>query len=267
MSRSRQEQAPFAPGTRREHSSRRILPPPTAARSSARGRFANPSPDQGVSPTTAKTGGVLRRALAEVLADWGAELLDVRRQERRLQRDSTKWARRGSYALEVPRSEADLLAQIESLYRAAFPDFVAVAASILGERDAARDAVQDAFASVVRSRGRFRGEAPLEAWVWRAVINAAHKKRQRQARQAHAHFQAAGVSMNGSAPRGDGSDVASLLAALPERQRLVLFLRYYADLDYRAIADILEVTVGTVSATLHAAHSTLRRTLSEVPHE
>jgi len=54
------------------------------------------------------------------------------------------------------------------------------------------------------------------------------------------------------------------VAVLPERQRLVLFLRYYADLDYRRIAQILGVRTGTVSASLHAAHKTLLRALSEV---
>jgi RNA polymerase sigma factor (sigma-70 family) len=51
---------------------------------------------------------------------------------------------------------------------------------------------------------------------------------------------------------------------LPERQRLVLFLRYYADLDYAAIADALEIKSGTVAATLHTAHAALRRQLLEV---
>ena len=40
---------------------------------------------------------------------------------------------------------------------------------------------------------------------------------------------------------------------LPERQRVAVFLRYWADLDYRAIAEVLEVEVGTVSATLSSA--------------
>ena len=44
----------------------------------------------------------------------------------------------------------------------------------------------------------------------------------------------------------------------------MLFLRYYADLDYRGIARILGVRTGTVSASLHAAHDTLRQALSEV---
>ena len=156
------------------------------------------------------------------------------------------------------------MAEIESLYRERFSDFVAVAASIVGERESAREVVQDAFASVVRSHRDFRREAPLEAWVWSAVINAARKKKRRYALDAHARVAAAAV--NGAAPdRGERSAVTTLVAALPERQRLVLFLRYYADLDYRHIAQILGVEIGTVSASLHAAHNTLRQALSEVP--
>ncbi len=52
------------------------------------------------------------------------------------------------------------------------------------------------------------------------------------------------------------------VATLPERQRLALFLRYYADFDYRQIAAILEVEIGTVSATLHKAHAALRAALT-----
>jgi RNA polymerase sigma-70 factor, ECF subfamily len=155
------------------------------------------------------------------------------------------------------------LAEIESLYRERFADFVAVAASIVGERESAREAVQDAFASVVRSRRDFRGEAPLEAWVWRAVINSARKKKGRYAREVHARATAS--VMNGSAPeRAEDMGLATLVAALPERQRLVLFLRYYADLDYRRIAQVLGVRTGTVSASLHAAHKALRQALNEV---
>jgi RNA polymerase sigma factor (sigma-70 family) len=55
-----------------------------------------------------------------------------------------------------------------------------------------------------------------------------------------------------------------LIARLPERQRLTIFLRYYADLDYRAIAEVLEVELGTVSAALAAAHAALRKSIREV---
>ena len=51
---------------------------------------------------------------------------------------------------------------------------------------------------------------------------------------------------------------------LPERQRLAVFLRYYADLDYAAIGEALGIRTGTVAATLNAAHVALRARLEEV---
>jgi RNA polymerase sigma-70 factor, ECF subfamily len=164
------------------------------------------------------------------------------------------------------RSEDKLLGEIEAIYRERFGQFVAVAASIVGEREAARDVVQEAFASVVRSRRSFRRQGPLAAWVWRVVINAARKKRGRLGRELRLEVELPWT--NGTAPTGEAESEAELgvgvlVAALPERQRLVLFLRYYADLDYREIAEILGVTTGTVSASLHAAHGTLRSQLQE----
>jgi RNA polymerase sigma factor (sigma-70 family) len=158
-----------------------------------------------------------------------------------------------------------LLGAIEAVYRERFADFVGVAASIVGEREAARDVVQEAFASVVRSRRSFRGSGSLSAWVWRVVINTARKKRRRLGRELHLEVES--PAMNGTAPTGEASleaDLPLLVAALPERQRLILFLRYYADLDYRDIAEILGVKIGTVSASLHAGHAALRSQLREV---
>ena len=64
---------------------------------------------------------------------------------------------------------------------------------------------------------------------------------------------AAEQSTNGL-PSPDAA-VRALIAALPELQRLAVFLRYYADLDYRTIGEVLEIEAGTVSATLAAAHA------------
>ena len=75
-----------------------------------------------------------------------------------------------------------LLTEIEELYRQRFGHFARAAAAITHDRDLAVEAVQDAFADVVRSRRHYRREGPLEAWVWRAVVNAAVKARARAAR-------------------------------------------------------------------------------------
>jgi RNA polymerase sigma factor (sigma-70 family) len=50
--------------------------------------------------------------------------------------------------------------------------------------------------------------------------------------------------------------------ALPEKERLIVFLRYYADLDYDTIAASLGISAGTVGSALHSAHRSLRVHLS-----
>jgi DNA-directed RNA polymerase specialized sigma24 family protein len=150
------------------------------------------------------------------------------------------------------------LAELEALYRARFPTFLRVATAIARDEQLALDAVQDAFASAIRSRRSFRREGPLEAWVWRMVVNAARK-----ARRPVLELPGEPVA-NGGSPTEPG-DLRAAIEVLPERQRTVLFLRYFADLDYRAIAAVLGVTTGTVGSTLNAAHAALRRSLEEVP--
>ena len=154
------------------------------------------------------------------------------------------------------------LREIERLYRTRHAAFVRVAFGVTGNADLAAEAVQQAFADAIRSRSRFRGDGPLEAWVWRAVLNAARKAARGRPRLASldelVDLAAAGP------PLGEMVDLAPHLAALPDRQRLAIFLRYYADLDYRAIADVLGVKVGTVSATIAAAHNSLRAMVEEV---
>lgn len=153
--------------------------------------------------------------------------------------------------------------ELETLYRTRFHHFLRIAAAITGDDALAHDAVQDAFARALRSRHSFRGEAPLEAWVWRIVINAACDAR--PAGNLELVAEPAEPDLPAGGGNGSSSSFADWVSALPERQRLVVFLRYAADLDYRAIAASLGVEVGTVSATLHAAHERLRRELKEVP--
>ena len=149
-------------------------------------------------------------------------------------------------------------ADLERLYRSRYRHFVNVARGITGDVERARDAVQEGFANALRARESFRGEGPLEAWVWRSVVNAALRAKLPQLVEAGAE-----PAEELAVPRAV-SELAPLVAALPERQRLVVFLRYYADLDYRAISEALEVEVGTVSATLASAHRSIRRALTEV---
>jgi DNA-directed RNA polymerase specialized sigma24 family protein len=150
------------------------------------------------------------------------------------------------------------LAEIEALYRREFSAFVRVARGIVGDRERALEAVHDGFADAIRARDSLREETALEAWVWRSVVNAARKATRRPLVEV-AVFD--GVSL--VEPPGL-VELAPSLARLPERQRLIVFLRYYADLDYRGIAEVVGVEVGTVSASLAAAHRSVRLALEKV---
>jgi RNA polymerase sigma-70 factor, ECF subfamily len=150
--------------------------------------------------------------------------------------------------------------QIEQVYRARFHEFSSVANAILRDREEAIDAVQDAVASALANKGQWRRRGSLDAWLWRAVINAAHDRRRKRRRSVANATIGDGRAAQDQAAR-EGGAIADAVAALPERQRVVVFLRYYGDLDYRRIAMILGLKEGTVAATLHQAQHALRRGL------
>ena len=156
------------------------------------------------------------------------------------------------------------MGRIAAAYELRFAQYVRVATAITGDRERGRDAVQDAFARAIAGCLAYRGDGPLEAWLWRAVTNAARNQRR-------AGSSAVTVwtleDESGEELAAEGAEEAAVrrhVAALPERQRLVLFLRYYADLSYAEIGEALGLRTGTVSATLAAAHRTLRARLQPV---
>jgi RNA polymerase sigma-70 factor, ECF subfamily len=155
-----------------------------------------------------------------------------------------------------------VLREIERAYRRDLLRFVRIAQAIVGDRRTAEEVVHDAFASAIGTRASFRGEGPIEAWLWRAVVNAAR----RAVRDAGPRSIERAADSFVDPPSAGLTSISPLVAQLPERQRLVVFLRYYADLDYRGIAEVLDVTVGTVSASLATAHATLRNALEATSH-
>ena len=160
------------------------------------------------------------------------------------------------------RDRGVTLGELESVYRTRYTHFLRVATAIVGDEATAADAVHDAFVRAVRHRSAFEGRGSVEAWVWRTVVNAARRLR-RERLGAMTADRPASTAANGR-ESSVGEEVRAAVALLPERQRLALFLRYYADLDYSTIARVLEVEAGTVGATLSAARAQLRDSLREV---
>lgn len=161
--------------------------------------------------------------------------------------------------LEGDKVGAMTIESLEQLYRDRYPRFLRLALATVGSREEAADVVQEAFARALRHRDEFRAEGSLEAWIWRTVINTGRRQWKRGRRRAELERSQDLASSNGQAE--PWPELRAAVAALPERQRQALFLRHYADLDYEQIAEVLGIARGTVSATLHAAHRSLRGTL------
>ena len=156
------------------------------------------------------------------------------------------------------------LEMIAEIYRLHGARFRRVALAIIADFDASEDVVQDAFARAVHRRRSFRGTGDAVGWIWRIVVNTALSRHRRMRREGRLlEWTDLSVESASGPEAAEELDVREHVARLPERQRVVLFLRYYADLDYEAIGEILSVAPGTVGKLLHDARASIRRAVEE----
>lgn len=129
------------------------------------------------------------------------------------------------------------------------------------DHDDADDLVQDIFVKVWKNLENFREDAQLYTWLYRIATNECitflNKKKQRQ-----------NVSLDdeGSAYLADSLTDTSYfngnqaqlklqqaLLTLPEKQRLVFNMKYFDDLKYEEISEIVGTSVGALKASYHLA--------------
>jgi RNA polymerase sigma-70 factor, ECF subfamily len=145
--------------------------------------------------------------------------------------------------------------EIERVYRERYVGFRNALVTVTGSRESARDAVQEAFARALRHREQHRGGS-LEAWIFRIALRAALESRRngREVRLEDA------VDPELPEPQRD-PELAAALRELSPRRRLIVFLRYFADLSYAEIAEVCGISEGTVAAALAQAKAALQETL------
>jgi RNA polymerase sigma-70 factor (ECF subfamily) len=145
----------------------------------------------------------------------------------------------------------DVTAGLERLYRERFGAFRNALAPVVGNYEDARDAVQEAFARALRARRSYRGTGSLQAWVWRIALRTALEQRRTGTRTSLGELDPELVEPDRQPA------LSAALRQLPPRKRVVVFLRYFADLSYAEIADACGISEGTVSATLTQARAAL----------
>jgi RNA polymerase sigma-70 factor (ECF subfamily) len=160
----------------------------------------------------------------------------------------------------------------------------AVALRLLQDPDDADDAVQEAFLSAFRKLDSFRGDARLETWLHRIVVNAALQRLRRRKRQAERGAESEALDELLPSFREDGhpehyaqpwvqtteelaaraetrEQVREMIDRLPDNYRTVLILRDIEELDTAETAELLELTAGAVKVRLHRARQALRNLL------
>jgi RNA polymerase sigma-70 factor (ECF subfamily) len=151
--------------------------------------------------------------------------------------------------------------ELRELYASSYQRLVGVVGAIAGDRHEAEEAVQDAFVRLMGSWDQVAHYDDPEAWVRKVALGYVSNRR-RKARNGIRAALRLGPRNDMPGPTGDALDLQRALAALPVHQREVIVLQQIG-LDVAAIAQQLELPVGTVKSRLSRARAALAPMLRE----
>lgn len=139
-----------------------------------------------------------------------------------------------------------------------------------GDRAGAEDLAQDVFLKVHRGIPYFRGEARLSTWIYRIVQNVCAQHR--GGRPPEVPLDADNPERRPREPGSDDAAFAGLetrdrlqkaLAQLPPNYRLLVAAHYLNGVQYDALAEALNIPLGTVKTHLYRAKRRLRELLED----
>lgn len=171
-------------------------------------------------------------------------------------------------AVTVERAEAvdDRRAAFTALADRELDRAYRLAGVILGDAFEAEDATHDAVVAAWQRFASLRDQDRFEAWFQRILVNTCRDRMRRRRRRPSVELDLARELTGGRDAFGEAED-RMVLGAVFERlsvdHRLVIVLRFYADLTVDDIADRLGVPTGTVKSRLHAATQRLQAALEE----
>lgn len=127
--------------------------------------------------------------------------------------------------------------------------------------DDANDIVQNVFIKAWSNLGNFRGDAKLSTWLFKIAVNESINflnKEKHRAQGAGDGEEEQRMLNNLEADEYFDGDALQLelqtaIAKLPEKQRLVFNMRYYDEMKYEEMSEILGTSVGALKASYHHA--------------
>ena len=139
--------------------------------------------------------------------------------------------------------------------------------AILGNDEEAQDATQDALTVAWQRRGSLRDPGKVDAWLSRILINTCRDQLRRRARNRVRSIELGPLPFiaDGSQSAASRDELGRALESLTPDQRIVVVLRFWADLTVDDIAERLRVPAGTVKSRLHNSLHALRKVLEDRP--
>jgi RNA polymerase sigma-70 factor (ECF subfamily) len=137
------------------------------------------------------------------------------------------------------------------------------------DRSHADDLAQDVFLKVHRGLPYFRGEARLSTCIYRIVINVCAPARARPRPEVSIERGPDRTPLDPGAPDAAFADLElrdrleKAIAQLPEHYRFLIAAHHLRGVQYEALAEALEIPLGTVKTHLHRAKRQLRELLSK----
>ena len=132
----------------------------------------------------------------------------------------------------------------------------------------ANDILQNVFLKIWKGIREFRYEAKLYTWMYKVATNEAINFLNEKRRKPYGHSEELSVMLENQLESdayfcGDDiqRELQKAVLQLSERQRLIFNMKYYDDMKYEDIAEILDVAVGTLKATYHTAMKKIEESL------
>ena len=128
------------------------------------------------------------------------------------------------------------------------------------DHDDADDLIQDTFIKVWKNLPGFRNDAQLYTWMYRIATNECitflnKKKQKNNIPLDDVAYELADTLADSSYFNGDQAQLKlqQAILTLPEKQRLVFNMKYYDDMKYEEMSDVLGTSVGALKASFHLA--------------
>lgn len=159
--------------------------------------------------------------------------------------------------LQDPKSKETAFREMLSLYKERLYWHIR---KIVISHDDADDVLQNTFIKVYRSIDKFKGDSKLYSWLYRIATNESITHINRNAKRlqiTNEEHQNLVINNLAADVYFEGNDIQlklqKAIATLPQKQQLVFNMKYFDDMKYKEMSEILETSEGALKASYHIA--------------